>query len=1014
VVPSPAEGDARLAGARNPEVLAGLSGLIEHVSDALVLLDQDCRQIYVNDRACQISGIARAQFLGRTPWELLPDLAGSEFHRMLLKAREEQAPIQFEFYYPGWQRWFEIRLFPFPGGIGIISRDIDEERRVQAGLQAISERYRLAVRAANAVVFDWNLRDGTVVAGENLETVLGYSAAETGSVTETALAWWTANLREDDRQRILDWFQERILDPTAADWSIEYDLRHKDGRWLSILDQGLFVRDAGGRALRMVGAKQDVTAQRELRDHAKLSEERFRKLADATREGVAIIAGGRIVSANQALCRLFDYGEKELLALDPLTLVAPETRDTVLERLRTHYSDPYESIGVRRDGSRFPVEICGRDSVWEGKPARIKLIRDMTAQKEAERDLQQSRERYEALVRASPVVVWTVGAGGDGSGEHEQWWSEVTGQTAAEYRNNGWLRAVHPEDRERVAAQWSHSLENQQPYRSEYRVRAVDGAYRHIIVKGVPVRNADGSFREWVGTIEDVTARKRSEQKVLELNQQLARRIDEFEALIRAAPVGIALALDAECDHVYLNAAGARMLDLPPGVNASVNPPGSRNFPFRFFQDGRELKSSEFPMQVAAREAREVLDFEAEVRFDDGRRVQLLVNAVPLLDEAGKSRGSLAIVMDFSERKRLLEEIQRERAQLRTVLDQLPAAVILADRQGKVLMMNDQVQHIWRRRYEPVETIAEYDRFPGFHEDGTRLRPEEWPLARALAHGEVVRDELITIQRGDGSYGVIAASASPVRNKNGEPTGGVVVFHDVTERRKTETALQRSNDNLKQFAYAAAHDLQEPLRNVAVFAEIIERELQARQLENVPDRLQVIREGAHRMHTLVRDLLNYSSVVGDGDRVSLVDSAAALEKVRQNLKQVIEDNRAEIIAGDLPVVRVHEAHLVQLLQNLVGNAIKYRGAADPLVEVSAEPGRGEWIFSVKDNGIGIAPEFHDRIFGVFKRLHGRDIPGTGIGLALCARIVSHYGGRIWVESSPGLGATFRFTLPLSV
>ncbi|MBX9600134.1 MAG: PAS domain S-box protein [Bryobacteraceae bacterium] len=1013
MVPSPAEGDPRFAGSRNPALVAGLFGLIEHISDALVLLDQDLRQIYVNDRACQIGGLPREEFLGRTPWEMYPDLTGSEFHRMLLKAREQQIPFRFEFFYPRWQRNFEIHLVPFPGGVGVITRDIDEAGPSEASPQTISERYRLAVRAANAVVFDWNLRDGTIVAGESLETVLGYSAAEVGFVTESAVAWWTANLREEDRRRLHGWFRDRVRDSAAPDWSIEYDFRHKDGRWIHILDQGLFVRDAHGRVMRMVGTKQDVTGQQQLREQAKLSEERFRKLADATREGVAIIAGGRIVSANQALCRLFGYGEEELLAMDPMRLIVPEGRDTVLARLHSHYSDPYESTGLRKDGSQFPVEICGRDSIWEGRPARIKLIRDMTAQKEAERDLEHSRERYEALVRASPVVVWTVEAGGDGSGEHEQWWTNVTGQTAAEYRNHGWLAAVHPEDRERVAAQWSHSLETLQPFRAEYRVRTVDGTYRHIIVKGVPVRNADGSFREWVGTIEDITARKHSEQKVLELNHQLARRIDEFETLIRAAPVGIALALDPACEQVYVNAAGARIFDLPPGAKTWLIEPRSRRFPFRFYQDGRELQPSEFPMQVAARESRDVLDFEAEIRFEDGRRVQLLVNAVPLLDEAGQSRGSLAILMDFSERKRLLDEIRKEQAQLRTVIDQLPAAVILADPQGKVVMMNDQVEQLWRRRYEPAASVAEYDQFPGFHEDGTPLSAEEWPLARALSHGEVVRDELIAIQRGDGSFGVISASASPVWNETGELAAAVVVFHDVTERRKTETALQRSNDNLKQFAYAAAHDLQEPLRNVAVFAEIIERELREGRLEELPDQLQVIREGAHRMHTLVRDLLNYSSVVGDGDTLSMVDTAAALETARQNLKQVIEDSRAEIIARNLPVIRVHEAHLVQLLQNLVGNAIKYRGPELPRIEVSAEAGRGEWIFSVKDNGIGIAPEFHERIFGVFKRLHGRDIPGTGIGLALCARIVSHYGGRIWVESSPGLGATFRFTLPLS-
>ena len=233
--------------------------------------------------------------------------------------------------------------------------------------------------------------------------------------------------------------------------------------------------------------------------------------------------------------------------------------------------------------------------------------------------------------------------------------------------------------------------------------------------------------------------------------------------------------------------------------------------------------------------------------------------------------------------------------------------------------------------------------------------------------------------------------------------------------RFTNGQLVRANQDLEQFAYSASHDLQEPLRNVAVFSQLMKKRYDGRLDEQADTFLRYIVDGAHRMGHLVSDLLTYTRAAAAEDSPEgLIDTDAVLEPVLKGLGHTIEETHAIITHDRLPFVCVREMHLEQLFQNLISNALKYRRDSEPpRVHVTAEPEGEMWRFSISDNGIGIAPEYHWKVFGIFKRLHSgtQKYSGTGIGLAICQRIVERYGGRIWVESELGLGSTFHFTLP---
>ncbi len=395
------------------------------------------------------------------------------------------------------------------------------------------------------------------------------------------------------------------------------------------------------------------------------------------------------------------------------------------------------------------------------------------------------------------------------------------------------------------------------------------------------------------------------------------------------------------------------------------------------------------------------------------------------------SAALLSIGRATAGRQNLIAELdasQREAARARDTLDltlrSIGDAVISTDERGQIRFMNLMARSLtgWLDDSVTGQPLARVFRIVN---ERTREAVES-PVEKALRLGVVVglANHTLLINR-SGEEIPIDDSAAPIRDAEGRVLGVVLVFRDVSERRRAEKefeagraelsrsneALLRSNTDLERFAYAVSHDLQEPLRTIASFTELLVREPSG---PRVPEYSGYILTGVNRMSDLIRDLLECSRITRDeAAPVQPVSFQEVVGEVLWNLQAQISETGAVIRAEALPPVMADRSAMVQLLQNLVGNAIKYAGNRTPEVDLTAQArSNGQWVFQVHDNGIGIDMRHAEEIFGVFKRLHGREeYGGTGIGLAICKRIVELHGGRIWVESEPGRGSTFCFTLP---
>jgi PAS domain S-box-containing protein len=394
-------------------------------------------------------------------------------------------------------------------------------------------------------------------------------------------------------------------------------------------------------------------------------------------------------------------------------------------------------------------------------------------------------------------------------------------------------------------------------------------------------------------------------------------------------------------------------------------------------------------------------------------------------------RSKVSVFVDLSRHAALLQRqtavLTKAEQRFRSLLEAAPDAIIISSEAGRINLVNSQAEIL--TGYPREELIGSDIRqfVPDWCVDSlsnSRLadaNPSGLPNERSMrpknSAAFPVEINLKPLQTEDGLLVISAirdiTDRKRVENEIRELNTRLEqrVAERTSELQESNEALRLSNDDLNQFAYAAGHDLQEPLRMVALYSQMLQESYAGKLDEEANQYISFIVGGATRMESLLKDLLAYSQAGSIASPSAPVDCEAIVKQVLLNLHVSIDENRASVRWRNLPMVQADPVRVVQLFQNLIGNAIKYRREDAPSIEITAERRDGVWLFAVEDNGLGIPFEYSQQVFGVFKRLHGNAYPGTGIGLAICQRIVETYGGRIWVESVPGQGSKFCFTLP---
>jgi two-component system CheB/CheR fusion protein len=388
-----------------------------------------------------------------------------------------------------------------------------------------------------------------------------------------------------------------------------------------------------------------------------------------------------------------------------------------------------------------------------------------------------------------------------------------------------------------------------------------------------------------------------------------------------------------------------------------------------------------------------------DIRDSHGRWYSLRI--LPSLGPDGKTDGAVLMFIDIDAAKRGLDFAE-------AIVETVREPLVILSQNLRVVKANKTFYESFQAAPQETEGRLIYDLGNG-QWNIPKLREL---LENILPANATFRDFEVTHEFEHVGRKVMLLNASEIFDPNAQARTILLAIEDATDRKQAEAALKTTNAELQHFAYALTHDLQEPIRMVVNFTQLLARECEGKMGGEADQFIAYSVEGALRIEALLKALLAYWEVSGrEQDGFASLDCGAILAKALFNLQAAIEQSGAIVTSDPLPTVVAEEVMLTQLLQNLISNSIKFRGEETPRIHVSAGRDAEGWLFAVRDNGIGIDPRDADRVFGMFKRLHGSEIPGTGIGLALCKKVVERQGGRIWVESEAGRGATFKFTIP---
>jgi PAS domain S-box-containing protein len=909
-----------------------------------------------------------------------------------------------------------------PFRISGLFQDIDKPVRERLALQQANDKLTLAKQAGGIGIWTWDLATDEIVCDSTIHRLYGLPESDSGSFFET----WLTRLHEQDRDRIAQAMQESAAG--KADYNTQFRIIQPAGALRHIRSSGIVTRDAAGSALCMTGAVWDVT--KEVTENLALQDATARTRLAADSGGIGIwewdIVTGEVVWDQQAR-RLYDIDP----AVSAITYdlwkncLHPEDRAGAEQAL----ADAVAGIrrfdtcfrAVWRDGSvhhiRGGAEVT-RDAA--GTPLRMLGVNwDITREMAEHRALKAATERMQLAADGGELGIFEYDIAAN-LVSLDAWVYRIYGTPPGPdlwIAPEGWEQRVHPDDRARRSFARDEAIAGNRPYDLEYRIVRDDGAVRHVRGMAKVTYDAAGRPQRFIGTIQDVTERKKLDTALAKkarafaaMNDKLNQTAERLSMATDSGRIGI-WDWDIVQDDMLWDDWMCRIYDVLPEPAAISDT--YQLWSQRLHPEDRAAAEKAVGDAVAGTQA---FDTAFRVIWRDGSVHHIRATGDVTRDAAGSPLRMVGVNWDVTDEVVQNNALQEVTTRMMLAADGGGIGILELDLQNDVMLADEWACRIFGIPYAPGAPV------PGdiwklhVHPDDREKRDQARQDAVAGTAPYTLEYRII---RADDAVRHLKCSGAITRDAAGQALRMTGSVQDITERKEIEEALaetakelNRSNEELSQFAAIASHDLQEPLRMVASYTQLLGKRYKGKLDQDADDFIGFAVDGAQRMQRLIQDLLAYSRVGTNGADLQNTSGEEALTAALWNLQGAITESGAVVTHQTLPAVVADASQLTQLFQNLVGNAIKYRGPGIPLIHISARPAAaGRWQFRVRDNGLGIEPEHFGRIFGMFQRLHGVDeYSGTGIGLAICKKIVDRHGGVIGVDSRPGEGSTFHFTL----
>ncbi len=817
-----------------------------------------------------------------------------------------------------------------------------------------------------------------------------------------------------DHQKLIhpkDWERFNAVINNAIEKGIPYkmdlELIRSDGSYKTVNTIGDPILDENKKVIAFKGTTQDITEritiENELRSAIEKAEKSLKSLEDYkySLEQSAIIAftdkKGIITSVNDNFCRISKYEREELVG---------KTHQIINSKhhSKEFFNDFWKTItsgqvwrgeikNKAKDGSHYWVDTTIVPFLDEQKePLQYLAIRfDITERKKAEESLEVTTERLRIATSSGNIGIWDWDILND-----KLIWDEtmykIFGVEESEFQGayKAFEAKVHPDDLDDTNEKVQNTLKGLSKFKTEFRIVRQDKSIRYISGEAVLIyEDTAGIPTRMIGTNIDITERKVAEQEKNSLQETIENSLNEIYTF------------DAETQlFSYVNRVALLNLGYSEQEIKTLTPLDLK-------PDHTKISFNQLISPLRSNEKKKIVFFTNHKR-KDGSLYPVEVHLQLVTD--GNTKRFLAIILDITERKKAEEE-NRFKANLLGTIGQ---AAIATNLDGTVNYWNKAAEHIYGWKQEEALGRNIMDLTPLEDNMG-----EAKQIIEVLKKGQTWSGEF-NVKKKDGTIFPAMIANSPIYNEQNLLSGMIGISSDISDKVKNERLLkqytlelERSNQDLEQFAFVASHDLQEPLRMISSFMDLLTKKYSHKLDEKGLQYIYFATDGAKRMRQIILDLLDYSRAAKHTEGKEVVNINEVLSEFKQLRRKLISEKSAEITSNRLPILYTYKAAITQALHCLIDNALKYSADdTQPIIKINAVEEEKEWKLSIKDNGIGIEPEFFDKIFFIFQRLHNKDkYSGTGIGLSIAKRHVEFLGGKIWLESNPGHGTTFYFTIP---